>query len=740
MISNRDFCPGSFHLYDADVSWLMLACVLLVTFYSNFSCLLGLNQSKIKACCDINHVLYLTDVTVKEAVAKLASVKQTASNAFTATFTADASKTITKDDIKVAAADGSVELAVKSVEFSADGLSAKVTVFGNFTNATAYKVTSKDATVDFTAKVGEVARIQIDTASAEQNVETPITFSLFDAEGIDVTPSVSLDTTCFVTVTGNYSAADLDKASKASITMNVIGDKADVTVTYNSNAAGAQDITATQTITCVDTKAVQGTKLFADLNAPGRGGATGSYYNRTSDCAKFYLGLSDSTVSVAENGSTSDLFFCAKDSKGDVISYDTYEVESSNDDVASASLSTESGKYAQILVNGNTAGSAVLNVKATKNGKDTYYTIPVVVTKEAEAVRMDVSVTKPTMSNVDDSEYKGEVKATLYDKNGNYVSGTFHCEVTTVTSGAALDVDDYSARTWDGRIAKYTAAGAVAKTYTIKVTGADANTGKTFTRNVNVVVKNLPTTGSLKLTYQIELDKTVVDENPMATWDDSVTSRLYATYNGLFAGYVRKDSGVVTVAENHVTPSETLTDVEVVAKYGTSKYTPTSGLYTVAGSAEDIDENGEKFSAVNSAATIKWTPEGSADLAKPGVYTIEYQLTTASGTTTRTQTVNVKNSVAIPTVKVTSRTVDTLTSPGIIKVLSTNVDMNNNDSDHESIKTCAANANGVAPTVSTSGDKMTVKYVTIEDKYAHETYGTVTWTFYVPINSTFKTE
>lgn len=677
-----------------------------------------------------------TDVTVKEAVAKLASVKQTASNAFTATFTADASKTITKDDIKVAAADGSVELAIKSVEFSADGLSAKVTVFGNFTNATAYKVTSKDATADFTAKVGEVARIQIDTASAEQNVETPITFSLFDAEGIDVTPSVSLDTTCFVTVTGNYSAADLDKASKASITMNVIGDKADVTVTYNSNAAGAQDITATQTITCVDTKAVQGTKLFADLDAFWRGGTSGNYYNTTSDCAKFYLGLSDSTVSVAENGSTRNLFFCAKDSKGDVISYDTYEVESSNDDVASVSLSKESGKYAQISVNGNTAGSAVLNVKATKNGKDTYYTIPVVVTKEAEAVRMDVSVTKPTMSNVADGDYKGKVRATLYDKNGNYVNGTFSCKVTTVTSGTGLRVDDI-ARDWEGGVAEYTAASAVAKTYTIKVTGADANTGKTFTRNVNVVVKNLPTGSSLKLTYQIELDRNVVDENPLNTNDDSVTAKLYATYNGLFAGYVRKSGASVTVADGSVDPADALTDVKVAAKFGTSVFSDDDELYGTGSDFASIGATaGTTFKAVNTTGPVNWTPEGSSTLAKTGLYTIEYRLYTAADKyTSRTQNVNVKNSVAIPTVKVTSRTVDTLEEDDIIKVLSTNVDMNNNDSDHKSITDLSSRASGiVAPTASTSGDKKTVKYAIVKDNY------NVQWNFYVPINSTFKTE
>ena len=691
-----------------------------------------------------------TTVTVKAAVAQLTEVKQTASNAFVATFSADASKTITKDDIKIAAADGTVELAVKSVEYSADGLSAKVTVFGNFTNTTAYKVTCKDATLDFTAKVGEVARIAIDTASAEKDVETAIVFALFDADGIDVTPSVSLDTTCFVTVTGNYSAANLDKASKASITMNVIGDKADVTVTYNSNAVNAQDVTATQTVICVDNKAVQGGKLFADLSVPGRGG---KYKNTVSGCAKFYLGLSDSTVSVAENGSTSELYFCAKDSKGSVISYDAYEVESSNDDVASASLdpTADSGKYAKITVNGNIAGSAVLNVKATKNGKDTYYTIPVVVTKHDEAVRMTVSVTKPTMSNVDDQDYYGEVCATLYDKNGKEVPGTFHSEpTTTVTSGRAISVNDNGdgRHWWNGSVAKIDARTAVAKTYTIKVTGADANTGKTFERNVNVVVKALPT-GKLKLTYQIELNRTVVDENPIDTGDDSVKAKLYATYNGLFAGYVRSDSGAIEIAEGHVIPAEDLTDVQVAAKLGTSVYKAgalysedaATGFHTIGSTADTT------FTAVNSTAgndTIKWTPLGSADLAKTGMYTIEYRLYTSDTKyTSRTQTFNVKNSVAIPTVTVTSRTVDSLSDPAdIIKVLSTNVDMNNNDSEHESIMNLYADTNTTAPTAS-STNKMTVKYATVKDAYTYNVNNvdTVdTWVFYVPINSTFKTE
>ena len=653
------------------------------------------------------------DIEIEVKDASLSGVAQTASNAFTATFTGNASKTYTKDDITVAAADGSTVLAVKSVEFAADGKSAKVTVFGNFTNGTAYKVTCKDSVVDLTAKVGEVSRIAINTASAEQNVETAIDFSLFDADGIDVTPSVSLDTTCYVSVTGNYSAANLDKASKATITMNTVKDEAEVTVTYNSNAAGAQDVTATQKITCVDAKATQGTKLFAATNNT----------NSKSSCAKFYLGLSDASVSVAEGGNVNNVYFCAKDSKGNVISYDTYEVESSNDDVASASTTVDSGKYAVITVTGNTVGSAQVNIKATKNGKDTYYTIPVAVTKTAEAASMTVSVTRPTMSDVNDADYYGEVKAQLYDKDGNKVNGTYSYDLVTTVSGTAISLTGN----------KYTAANAVAKTYTIKVTGADQNTGKTFVRNVNVTVKALPVNkANLKLTYQIELTRNTVDENPADTTDDAVTSRLYATYNGLFAGYVRTNG---VIADGSVTPANAVTKVEVLAKFGTSTFAPSTGLYTT-GSAEAIGSNGETFSAVKAGNSITWAAEGTADLAKVGTYTIEYRIydqTDASKYTSRTQTVTVKNSVVIPTVTVTSRTVDSLDYAGVQKALKTNVDMNNNTSDYESISSIASKTDGTAPVA--NNNKMTVKYATVQDNY-----GATTWTFYVPINTTFKTE
>lgn len=664
-----------------------------------------------------------TDVTVKDAVATLDTVKQTASNAFAANFTADASKTITKDDIKVVAADGSSELAVKSVEYSADGKSAVVTLFGNFINNTVYKVSCKDATVELAAKVGAVARITIGTASAEQNIETPIEFTLVDADGIDVTPSVSLDTTCFVTVTGDYSAANVDKASKASLTMNTVNAKADVTVTYNSNVVGATDVTATQTVTCVDTKATQGTKLFVDSNNT----------NTNSTCAKFYLGLSSSEVSVAVGGNTPNVYFCAKDSKGDVISYDSYEVESSNDDVASAALTVTSGKYAKMTVTGNTIGATQLNVKATKNGKDTYYTIPVKVTTKAEAASMTVSIDRPTMSDVADPDYVGTITAKLFDKDGKEVGGNFTYTLKTDATTPISISQDGSGK------ATVTAAGADEKTYTIEVVGADNNNNtKTFTKRITVTVKKLPTVRTaLNLVYQIELSRTAIDENPADTSDDKVTAKLYATYNGLFAGYVRADnagSTSVEIAEGSVGASSTtgISNVKVCAKFGTKTFNTTNGFVTT-GAAIALNDAvgataGETFTAVaNNTLTFDVATKTSSDLAKTGLYTIEYSYTQNGKATSKTRTVTVSNTVFIPSVTVTTRTVDSLNSSDFIAALKTNVDMNNNTSDYVSIN------NPV--TASVSSTKELVKSVEVVDNYSAGT-----WTFVVPVNATFKTE
>ena len=680
-----------------------------------------------------------TVITVKSAAAQLATVKQTASNEFVANFTADASKTITKDDFRVVAADNSAELPVKSVAYSADGLSATVTLLNNFVDATAYKISCKDVTLDFTATVGAVDHIAITTSSAEQNVATPIKFALYDKNNIDITSSVSIDTTCFVNVNGNYSTAEINKASAAKITMATVGDTVDVTVTYSSNAKDAQDVTATQKITCVAAKAVKGEAAFLKTETT----------NNKSNCAKFYLGTSDKSVSVVEGADeAATVYFCAKQDEYTAYSYDSYEVESANDTIASASVDIDNGKFAKISVQGNTVGSTQLNVKAVKNDVATYYTIPVTVTKPLKAVKMTVDNNRPVMSNVNDSAYKGTITAKLYDAEGNdvTVNGAFEFEITTKSGDGETPITlTPEANNKTG----ITAAGVTAKTYTIKVTGSDTKNGngEVFMKSTTVQVKALPAEAAnagVALNYQIEMNATSLDEADVNK--RTLKPNLYATCNGLFAGYVRIEGGNVTVAEDNVkaNTATALENVTVAAKFGTKILTAATGLYGATGDHAAItDYNQTSFDTVDTTAgTIVYTPEGSTTLAKEGNYTLEYKLyytkdnKDESKAVSKTNAFTVTNSIVKPKVAVVSKTVDSLDEDDIFKGgIKTNVDMNNNQVETNSSFVSLMKDTRNPAVLEATGNKMIVKYAVVEDNY-----GTEKWNFFIPINTTFKAE
>ena len=67
-----------------------------------------------------------------------------------------------------------------------DGLGATLDLAITLANEKDYSVSLNESQVTFTASVGEVATLALKTASAQQNVETPIEFALFDAKGIEI--------------------------------------------------------------------------------------------------------------------------------------------------------------------------------------------------------------------------------------------------------------------------------------------------------------------------------------------------------------------------------------------------------------------------------------------------------------------------------------------------------------------------------------------------------------------------
>lgn len=675
------------------------------------------------------------EITVADTVAKLSTVTQKASNAFDVTFTADASKAANKDNVKVAAADATAsEMSVKSVEFSKDGLTAHVTLFNNLKDGVAYNVTYDSVTVPFTAKVGEVATVAIKTASAEKDVATKIEFTLLDANGIDVTPSVSVDTTCLVTANGTFTGSDFVKASKATITMGKVGDTADVTVTYNSNKTGAQDVVATQKITCVANTATVGGAVFYQ---------TASDVNTNSTCGRFYNNKKSTIATAKLNGTSDPVYFCATDNNGDAINYDSYTVESANESIALATTdAAKCGKYAQISLTGISAGKTQINITAEKNGVATYYTIPVEAKKAGVATSMKVSVKYSTMSDVNDTEYVNVIEAQLYDKDGNKVDGTYNYNL--ITKPATGDPIALGTSTTNKVTA--TAIKANPQTYTIQVDGADNVDGTKFTKNVSFTVKKLDTSKPLSLSYQVEISdnfKSKISPYTVAS-NAAVTTKLYATSNGLFAGYVRSTSATPAyVADGNVkaTTATAISDLSVAVKYGTLSFTEATKLVAdgdstaVTGAAvTNAGISASTFKIVSGQA-INYETGYNGDIARTGSYRVVYYADINGKTTQIAKIFNIANEVVVPKVTVLSKNPETLDNSGAKAQLITNVDMNNAESNASITIPNATKKVAKNEEYSSNGTRYTVRNVQVSDKY-----GDMTWNFIVPINTTFRAE
>ncbi len=678
------------------------------------------------------------DTPVEEALA-ISEVKQTASNAINVTFNKDVSKEVTAENLTIFSDNAAaLQLAVKSITFSADGKSANVVIFGNFIDGTTYKVSYTTLEATFPASVGAVTNVTINTTTAQQNVATPIKFQLFDANGIDVTPSINLDAYTSITISGNYATAEINKPSTAKITLDTIGMIATVTVTYNANTADSVDVSTTQDITCVDAKAMIGKALFAV--------AKDSDVNKNSQCAKFYQGLSDTSAKVAVGASASSIYFCATDDNGDVISYDSYDVESSNDNIVIASVTKDTGKYAIITAGGNNIGSAQLNITATKNGKATYYVIPVTTYKKGLATKMTVETTRTSMSDSIDPDYSATITAKLYDAADELIeTGSYIGECKTDAAVPAEIQPINVSNTKKGEF-KVTAHNATAKTYTFEISGSDnIDNSKAIMKRITISVSKLPN-NLQNVSYQLEVTKPTLD---IAKADERTTKvRLYAICNGLFAGYVRHDDFTKIGGKSITDSKQQIQSVSASAIFGTvtldvanSSLVATGDAITAAdmddmGSIVGFDLNSVMIGTDGDSNSVNARPDGKGDVARTGSYTIRFDLKLGSNkVVSKTAGITVKNSYTQPTIKVLSTKVDTLTPDAIINDghLSTNVDMNNDTNSYVSILSFFdANYNEITSATNTKGDRMTVRYASVVDNIGDEV-----WIFYVPVNATF---
>ena len=522
-------------------------------------------------------VIYGVEGEAPEVVVNLTDAKQLSANTIEVKFDQSATDLVTKEDIEVSKADGTRTIPVNSMTLSDDGMSAVLELVLALQDKTDYSVKLNESVSNFTASVGEVASVVLRTASAQQNVETPIEFALFDAAGVDVTSAINVDATCSVNVEGNVTS-NTDKASKSTIIMDTVGDKATVTITYNDGDDDSKDVTTQGVITCIEPEAEVGIGVYADVEPDST-----TYINQESRCAKFYWGpavIETSAITVEEDESNNGIFFCAAkamDPDG-VIAYDSYTVTSSNDDVMSVTADVDSGKFAQMTVTGNTAGSATIVITATKNGMDTPYTIPVTVTKTGELSSINFTVTRSKLTNAIEKDYYGVASAYGVDSNNNIVDAdvTFTIRDFDKKGGNNSDITDnyYDDDTHEGLIdkddsgfrfvvsedggetaatntgsAKYTAWNAKGGSRTIRATVSQGDIVKEKTASVDVqalpnnIWNNEANRGKngVNLTYAIELGSSTISPG------SETTARLVAYYGGKFVGYVRQTNQGVSI-------------------------------------------------------------------------------------------------------------------------------------------------------------------------------------------------
>ncbi len=519
----------------------MLACVLLVTFYSNFSCLLGLNQSKIKACCDINHVLYLTDVTVKNVL--LQSVTQKTAKTIEAVIsgkTADLKAT----DFKIVNKSNNNVIAVKAVSVDkTDATKVTIETFADMRDAATYVVEVEGGTAEFVATDGVVADLNVTPVQIPANTTgTEIKGQTLDKNGVildefNATNYGNVKNVEFkLSTTQGYVNAE-------KLVLPVVGNKGIAEITYHTYKYDdkAQEIGAL-------TKKVD---IVAIEDTPA-----------TVDGFKYTLGTTVpadwSKVTVNNQFSVSDgnvkAYFNFVDSKKTDVTTQ-YTVVSSDDSVLLLSEQTASGTGINVI--GVKAGSAYINVK--KDGK-VVTSLPVIVTEARKLANITLDTTAVTISNCANMTETVNVKAVDQYGKDITLSGLTASVLNTNTSGLGLDGSSKTK-------IDITATTATVGSYTVKVEAAVGNDkiARTVTVNVVATTATADTATDLRLVISAsEVDMAVADDATATTAVKNVTAEVVAYEKGAKVGVVSGASFTLNDSVTGITSNGKKATVDVV--------------------------------------------------------------------------------------------------------------------------------------------------------------------------------
>ena len=129
-------------------------------------------------------------LTVK-VVSSLVSVTQNSVTKLTATFDDNMKDKVKAADFTIKNKATNVVSAVKGVSFSDDGKVVTVETFAQFADGATYVVTYGGKDFDVATTIGEVATVEVKTATVVENKETKIEYVLKNANGVDITDAKS---------------------------------------------------------------------------------------------------------------------------------------------------------------------------------------------------------------------------------------------------------------------------------------------------------------------------------------------------------------------------------------------------------------------------------------------------------------------------------------------------------------------------------------------------------------------
>ena len=437
-------------------------------------------------------------LTVK-VVSSLLSVTQNSVTKLTATFDDNMKETVKAADFAIKNKATNVVSAVKGVSFSDDGKTVTVETFAQFADGATYVVTYGGKDYEVATTIGEVATVEVTTATVIENKETDIKYVLKNANGVDITDAKSSS----VTIEEVENKDGWLNGNKLTIFNK--GSVAKVKVTYhtykyatNGTEEGAVSVEAV--ITAIDESAA----------------TVGNYKNYViADKKPNWNKVSENKNVICINETGMKVFLKALDSNNADVTDLTFS--SGNEDLV---LVSDDGSLVAVK-----EGSTVIVVK---NAKGTVlWTLPVVI--KAERKDTTVSFANSTVTVVNNGIKTATTEFKVADQYGD--SRDAAGKVGTITPIGSAPASLVTNTDITDKLVNIDATGVDKGTYQYKVFLKDSDTKFTV---LTVVVKEATSTTVSQ--YRLSLSATTVDtvvDADTALEDKAVTGQVIGMASGV---------------------------------------------------------------------------------------------------------------------------------------------------------------------------------------------------------------